>query len=130
MQKKKIGKELDRLTGRKERKTAQKRQKKIREVEIDTIDKIINPSSESPDDEKQLSNIHEPNQGLGFFGYIFLLIIIGFSVVGALKTFENDLLNYYPKTEYIFELLDRQLVFIAETVKNMIVIVNDLINSY
>jgi len=128
--KRKIGKELDKLTGRKERKTAQKRQKKIREVDIDTTDKIIDPSSESLDGEKQLSNIHEPNQGLGFFGYIFLLIIIGFSVVGALKTFENDLLNYYPKTEYIFELLDEQLVFIAETVKNMIVIVNDLINSY
>ena len=128
--KRKIGKELDKLTGRKERKTAQKRQKKIRGVDIDTTDKIINPSSESLDDEKQLSNIHEPNQGLGFFGYIFLLIIIGFSVVGALKTFENDLLNYYPKTEYIFELLDEQLIFIAETVKNMIVIVNDLINSY
>ena len=127
--KRKIGRELDKLTGRKERKTAQKRQKKIREVEIDAIDKIIDPSSESLD-EKQLSNIHEPNQGLGFFGYIFLLIIIGFSVVGALKTFEDDLLNYYPKTEYIFELLDEQLEFLAETVKNMIVIIKDLIDSY
>ena len=128
--KRKIGRELDKLTGRGKRKTAQKRQKKIREVEIDTDDKIIDPSSESLDDEKQLSNIHEPNQGLGFFGYIFLLIIIGFSVVGALKTFENDLLDHYPKTEYIFELLDKQLEYISETVKNMIVIVNDLINSY
>ena len=128
--KRKIGKELDKLTGRKERKTAQKRQKKIRGVDIDTTDKIINPSSESLDDEKQLSNIHEPNQGLGFFGYIFLLIIIGFSVVGALKTFENDLLNYYPKTEYIFELLDEQSEYVSETVKNMIVIINDLIDYY
>ena len=128
--KRKIGRELDKLTGRKERKTAQKRQKKIREVEIDNVDKIIDPSSESLDDEKQLSNIHGPNKGLGFFGYIFLLIIIGFSVVGALKTFENDLLNYYPETEYIFELFDELLEFLAETVKNMIVIVNDLIGSY
>ena len=128
--KKKIGKELDKLTGRKVRKTAQKRQKKIREVEIDATDKIIDPSSESLDDEKQLSNIHEPNQGLGFFGYIFLLIIIGFSVVGALKTFEDDLLNYYPKTEYIFELLDKQLEYLAETAKNMIVIINDLMDFY
>ena len=119
--KRKIGKELDKLTGRK-RESATKRGKKIK--------KEMNPSSGSLDSEKQLPDVYKPKQGLGFFGYIFLLIIIGFSVVGALKTFENDLLNYYPKTEYIFELLDEQLIFIAETVKNMIVIVNDLINSY
>ena len=70
------------------------------------------------------------NKGLGFFGYIFLLIIIGFSVVGILKTFENDLLNNFPEMEYIYELLDEQLEFLAETVKNIIVIINDLINSY
>jgi len=50
--------------------------------------------------------------------------------VGALRTFENDLLNYFPETEYIYKLLDEQLEFLAETVKNMIVIVNDLISSY
>ena len=72
----------------------------------------------------------QPKQGLGFFGYIFLLIIIGFSIVGVFRTFENDLLNYFPETEYIYELLDEQLEFLAETVKNMIVIVNDLISSY
>ena len=70
------------------------------------------------------------NKGLVFLVTFFLLIIIGFSVVGALKTFENDLLNNFPETEYIFELLDEQLIFVAETVKNMIVIIQDLINSY
>jgi len=63
-------------------------------------------------------------------GYIFLLIIIGFSVIGILKTFEDDLLSYFPETEYIYELLDEQLEFLAESVKNLIVIINDLINSY
>ena len=128
--KRKIGKELDKLTGRKRTNTIQKRKKKNREFIINSIEKTVDPSSESLDNKKKVPDIDQPKQGLGFFGYIFLLIIIGFSVVGALKTFENDLLNYYPKTEYIFELLDRQLVFIAETVKNMIVIVNDLISSY
>jgi len=75
-------------------------------------------------------DIDKPKQGLGFFGYIFLLIIIGFSIVGILRTFENDLLNYFPETEYIYKLLDEQLEFLSETVKNMIVIVNDLISSY
>ena len=127
--KRKIGKELDKLTGRKEKGTTKKRQKKIKEVEIDTIEKIIDPSG-TLDSEEKLQDINKPKQGLGFFGYIFLLIIIGFSMVGILKTFENDLLNNFPETEYIYQLLDEQLEYLAESVKNIIVIINDLINSY
>ena len=137
--KKKIGKELDKLTGRKRESIVQKRQKKTREFEIDSIEKkidpssiekTIDPSSESLDNKNQVPDIDKPKHGLGFLGYIFLLIIIGFSIVGILKTFENDLLSHFPETEYIFELLDQQLEYLAETVKNMIVIVNDLISSY
>ena len=128
--KRKIGKELDKQTGRKVKGAVKKRQKKIREVEIDAIEKQIDPSSESLDYENQSSDIDQSKQGLGFIGYIFLLIIIGFSIVGVLRTFENDLLNYFPETEYIYELLDKQLEFLAESVKNIIVIVNDLISSY
>jgi len=40
------------------------------------------------------------------------------------------LLNNFPETEYIYQLLDKQLEFLAESVKNIIVIVNDLISSY
>ena len=120
--KKKIGKELDKLTGRKIESPKQKREKKVK--------KELDPSSGSLDNDKKLPDVYKPKQGIGFFGYIFLLIIIGFSIVGILKTFENDLLNYFPETEYIYQLLDEQLEFLAETVKNMIVIVNDLISSY
>ena len=118
---KKISQELDEITGRKEIKTTRKKKKKLDEVD---------PSSESLDNEKQILDINKRKQGLGLFGYIFLLIIIGFSVVGVLRTFENDLLNTFPETEYIYKLLDEQLEFLAESVKNMIVIVNDLINNY
>ena len=129
--KRKIGKELDKLTGRKVKGTVKKRQKKIKqEIEIDTIERIIDPSAETSDNEKKLPDIYKPKQGLGFFGYIFLIVIVGFSIVGVLKTFENDLLNNFPEIEYIFQLLDKQLEFFSETVKNMIVIVNDLIGSY
>ena len=129
--KRKIGKELDKLTGRKVKGTVKKRQKKIKqEIEIDTIERLIDPSAETSDNEKKLPDIYKPKQGLGFFGYIFLIVIIGFSIVGFLKTFENDLLNNFPEIEYIFQLLDKQLEFFSETVKNMIVIVKDLINSY
>ena len=120
--KKKIGKELDKVTGRKEKKPIQKKQKKIKNE--------LDPSSQNLDNEKKLPDIYKPKQGLGFFGYIFLIIIIGFSVIGALKTFENDLLNYFPEIEHIFILLDEQLIYLSESVKNMIVIINDLINSY
>ena len=118
---KKISRELDEITGRKEIKVTRKRKKKLEEVD---------PSSGDLDSEKQLSDTYKPKQGLGFFGYIFLLIIIGFSVVGILRTFENDLLNTFPQTEYIYELLDEQLEFLAESVKNIIVIINDLVDSY
>ena len=118
---KKISRELDEITGRKEIKITRKRKKKLEEVD---------PSSGDLDSEKQLSDTYKPKQGLGFFGYIFLLIIIGFSVVGVLRTFENDLLNTFPQTEYIYELLDEQLEFLAESVKNIIVIINDLVDSY
>ena len=118
---KKISRELDEITGRKEIKVTRKRKKKLEEVD---------PSSGGLDSEKQLSDTYKPKQGLGFFGYIFLLIIIGFSVVGVLRTFENDLLNTFPQTEYIYELLDEQLEFLAESVKNIIVIINDLVDSY
>ena len=119
--KRKISKELDKLTGRK-RESATKKGKKIK--------KEMDPSSGSLDSEKQLPDVYKPKKGLGFFGYIFLLIIIGFSVVGILKTFEDDLLNYFPETEYIFQSMNGQLEYLAESVKNLIVIVNDLINSY
>ena len=120
--KRKIGKELDKLTGRKRESAIEKRKKKIK--------KEVDPSSINLNNDKQLPDIYKPKQGLGFFGYIFLIIIVGFSIVGVLKTFEDDLLNYFPKTEYIFYLLNEQLEFLAESVKNIIVIINDLLNSY
>ena len=117
----KISQELDEITGRKEKKPARKKQKKLDEVD---------PSSVNLDDEKKLQDVYKPKQGLGFFGYIFLMIIVGFSIVGVLRTFEDDLLSSYPETEYIFTLLDEQLIYVSESVKNMITIINDLINSY
>ena len=117
--KKKIGKELDKITGRKIEKTIEKKRKK----ELD-------PSTQGISGTEKLPDIYKPRQGLGFFGYIFLLIIIGFSIVGVLKTFENDLIDRFPEIEYVYEILDQQLIFVSETVKNMITIFNDLIDSY
>ena len=122
--KKKIGKELDKLTGRKSERESipEKRTKKVK--------KEMDPSTESLSDERKLPDIYKSKGGLGFFGYIFLLIIIAFSIVGALRTFENDLVNYYPESEYIYQLLDEQLEYVSESIKNIIIIIQDLINSY
>tara|TARA_Y100000590_G_C15236102_1_gene831949 strand:- start:36 stop:683 length:648 start_codon:yes stop_codon:yes gene_type:complete len=117
----KISQELDEVTGRKEKKITKKKKKKLDEVD---------PSSGSLSNEKKLPDIYKPKEGLGFFGYIFLFIIIGFSIIGILKTFETDLMEYFPEMEYIFEILDEQLIYLSETVKNVITIINDLINSY
>jgi len=117
---KKISQELDEITGRKEKKVIKKRQKKLEEVD----------PSQSINAERKSTNARIEKEGLGLLGYIFLIIIISFSTVGILKTFESDLLNYFPEMEFIYIILDEQLVYVSETVKNMIVIINDLLNSY
>ena len=120
--KKKIGKELDKITGRKIDSPKQKKEKRTK--------KDLDPSLENLSNDKKLPVIYKPKENLGFIGYLFLIIIIGFSLVGVLKTFENDLLNNFPESIYIFEFIDQQMEYFSETVKNMVIIVNDLINSY
>ena len=120
--KKKIGKELDKITGRKRETPIDKKKKKVK--------KEVDPLSESLTNEKNLPEVYKPKHGLGFFGYIFLVIIIGFSLIGILKTFENDLLINFPEMQNIYEILDLQLEYFSETIKNMVIIVQDLLGSY
>ena len=120
--KKKIGRELDKLTGRKTESVLEKRKTQSK--------KDVDPSSINSNTEKRLPDIYITKEGMGFFGYTFLLIIVAFSLIGILKTFETDLINNFPEIEYIFKMLDEQLIYISESVKNIITIANDLINSY
>tara|TARA_Y100000590_G_scaffold447123_1_gene581862 strand:+ start:1709 stop:2353 length:645 start_codon:yes stop_codon:yes gene_type:complete len=119
--KKIISQELNKIIGRKEIKTTKKIKKKTGE---------LSPFSERIDSGKKLPDIYKPKDGLGFFGYIFLIIIIGFSLIGVLKTFESYLLNYFPESESIFIFLDEQLEYFIETSKNMITIIRDLFDTY
>jgi len=119
--KKKVGKELDKLTGRQKTEIIRKKIKK---------NKTLDPSSGKIDSTQQLPDIYKSKKGLGFFGYIFVLIIITFSLIGILKTFESELLNSYPQHEYIFDILDKQLEYVKETFLNIVTITKDLINSY
>ena len=118
--KKKIARELDKITGRKEVVHTKKKIKKIEEVD---------PSLEDLG-KKQPPDISEEKKGIGFLGYIFLIIIIGFSLIGVLKTFEKDLIYLIPEIEFVYIILEEQLDYISESVKNIIVIAKDLINSY
>ena len=94
--------------------------KKNEEVEIESITKIIDPSSEQIDIDDQ------QKKGLGFFSYIILLTIITLSIIGILKTFQNELIMYFPETEYIFDKGEN----IFESMGYIITIIIDLIKSY
>ena len=111
--KKKIGAELDKIAGITRGKS-----------------KVVDPSSESQIGRGKLPEIYKPKNGIGFFGYIFILLIISLSLLGAIKTFEDYWLGYFPQHILFFAFIDQQLDFFVETVKNMITIVNDLVNSY
>ena len=115
-----IGAELNRLAGITKPKKSRKREKKTAEMEIENISKIIDPSSE------QLDNDNQQKEGLGFFGYIIILTIITLSIVGVLKTFQNELIMYFPETEYIFDKGEN----IFESMGYIITIITDLIKSY
>ena len=115
-----IAAELNRLAGIAKPKKSRKRVKKTEEVEIESITKIIDPSSEQIDSDDQ------QKKGLGFFSYIILLTIITLSIIGILKTFQNELIMYFPETEYIFD--EGENIF--ESMGYIITMIKDLIKSY
>ena len=114
-----IAAELNRLAGIVPKKS-RKKVKKTEKVEIESISKIIDPSSEQIDSDDQ------QKKGLGFFGYIILLTIITLSIIGILKTFQNELIMYFPETEYIFDKGEN----IFESMGYIIAIIKDIIKSY
>ena len=115
-----IAAELNRLAGIAKPKKSRKRVKKTEEVEIESISKIIDPSSEQIDSDNQQKG------GLGFFGYIILLTIITLSIIGILKTFQTELIMHFPETEYLFDKGEN----IFESMGYIITIIIDLIESY
>ena len=115
-----IAAELNRRAGKAKPQKSRKRVKKTEEIEIESISKIIDPSSE------QIDSDNQQKAGLGFFGYIILLTIITLSIIGVLKTFQNELIMYFPETEYIFDKGEN----IFESMGYIITIIKDLIKFY
>ena len=118
--KRSIGTELNRRAGIVKPKKSRKKVKKNEEIEIESISKIIDPSSE------QLDSDNQQKEGLGFFGYIILLTVITLSIIGVLKTFQTELIMYFPEVEYIFDKGEH----IFESMGYIIVIIKDLIKYY
>ena len=112
-----IGTELNRRAGIVKPKKSRKKVKKNDKIEIESISKIIDPSSE------QLDSDNQQKEGLGFFGYIILLTVITLSIIGVLKTFQTELIMYFPEVEYIFDKGEH----IFESMGYIIVIIKDLI---
>ena len=115
-----IAVELNRRAGIARPKKIRKRVRKGNEIEMENISKIIDPSSE------QIDSSDLPKEGLGFFGYVILLTIITLSIIGVLKTFQGELIMYFPEAEYIFDKGEN----IFESMGYVITIIEDLINSY
>ena len=118
--KKKISIELNKLAGITDPQGNRKGMKKSEEIEITSISKVIDPSSEQIDGETK------QKKGMGFFTYIFLLIVITLCIVGILKTFQSELLTYFPESEYIYNKGE----YIFESIDNLIAIFKDIIGSY
>ena len=113
-----IAAELNRKAGIAKPQKSRKRIKKTEEVKIEDTTKIIDPSSEQIDSDDQ------QKKGLGFFSYIILLTIITLSIIGILKTFQNELIMYFPETEYIFdkgENIFESMGYIITLIKNLII---------
>ena len=77
-----------------------------------------------------MPDIYKPKEGLGFFGFIILTVVVILSLIGILETFKNDLLVNFPETEFIFEFLNEQYIYFFETVENMYILIKDLIDPY
>lgn len=118
--KKSIAEELYRRAEMPIPKKTQKKIKKNKIIEIDNTSKLIDPSSE------QINESFDDKKGLGFLGYIILFIIVTLSIVGILKTFQNELIMYFPETKFIYDRGEN----IFESMGYIIIIIKDLIKSY
>ena len=108
---KKISLELDKISGKKGLKKG-----------IKTKKKSINPSEEYIQKRKVQKN-YETKNGLGFFGYIFLSVIIFLSLIGIIETFKENIVTFFPE-------IDNQLKFIYESFANILMLIKDMLKQY
>ena len=99
---KKISKELNKLTAKKQ----VKKNKTIQESN----------QSDNQYQEKQ-------NNGMGIFSFLMVLVISVAAIILFLDTFRHQLISFFPS-------LDNYLVYVFETLNNIYIIIKDLFNNY
>ena len=97
--KKKISKELNELTGKKQ-------------VKKNKTTKVSNQSVNQYQ-EKQ-------NNGMGIFSFLIVLVISVAAIILLLDTFRDQLISFFPN-------LDNYLTYIFETLNNIYIIIKDLL---
>ena len=95
---KKISKELNKLTARKQVKK----------------NKAIQESNQSVNQYQE-----KQNNGMGIFSFLIVLIISVAAIILLLDTFKHQLISFFPN-------LDNYLVYVFETLNNIYIIIKDL----
>ena len=94
-------------------------------IENTEYKKEINPSSTLPVKKvkRKIKKEEFKDSGLGFFGYIVVLLILFITIIGVLETFKESISHYWPS-------INDQLGFIYESLNNIIIIIKELFNRY
>ena len=100
--KKKISKELNKLTSRKQVKK----------------NKTIQESNQSVNQYQE-----KQNNGMGIFSFLIVLVISVAAIILLLDTFKHHLISFFPN-------LDNYLVYVFETLNNIYIIIKDLFYKY
>ena len=99
---KKISKELNELSSKKQVK---------KNMTIQKSDQSVNQYQE------------KQNNGMGIFSFLIVLVISVAAIILLLDTFKHHLISFFPN-------LDNYLVYVFETLNNIYIIIKDLFNNY
>ena len=116
---KKISKELNELTSRKQvkkNKTIQKSNQSVNQYQEKQNEIQKSNQSVNQYQEKQ-------NNGMGIFSFLIVLVISVAAIILLLDTFRDQLISFFPN-------LDNYLVYVFETLNNIYIIIKDLFYKY
>ena len=69
------------------------------------------------------SNTHHKQKNIGFFSYIFLFLISIVALFLLLETFKYQINNIFPN-------FDKYIIYVYETLDNILILIKDLFKSY
>ena len=69
------------------------------------------------------SNTHHKEKNIGFFSYIFLFLISIVALFLLLETFKYQINNIFPN-------FDKYIIYVYETLDNILILIKDLFKSY